>query len=444
MAANYASKEWILRAHPTWRAVLWIAMLEAAGSGCGSDVATQIILQFDADEATIQRADALRLTYLSSDGPSETVTERLQGPDARLSFPVVSPISPRGGDATRRFGVLAELLDAEGNVFQTQRAIGGFERDAREYVYLRFESSCDGVVACGGEGSCVSGECVAACVDPTPVDDTANRTPFRRCANHDEGELFPLARYRINEAIAGQPRTDLVDDAADPIGLPIEYALGSPMFADDGSNRLLRFSGSPGSDTGGARLVAMGTKFEALNGAGAATLEVKYTVDECADTDYRILGVANGRTPPSSGLFEIRENTGSEFLAVRWSAFSGAASYRFDTDCPFAEPRSPAVVHWVVDTQQSIDEDRVRAYVDGERQTISPTSGIAAAQPYPPLGATLDLFGDESAPPVVALGTPAVESAVANARIWYAAFYGYALSDEQIRSQATTLALEDD
>ena len=255
----------------------------------------------------------------------------------------------------------------------------------------------------------------------------------------------PLARYRINEAIDGQVPTEVLDDTTSAFHLPLSYVAGSPFYEEgvDG-NRLLRFAGPQTSDTGGARREMSGTGLNVLHGATAATLEVKYTVDGCTNSDHRIFGVSNGDDPPTAGWLLIREDDGVELLAVRWSAFDVAAAYRFEIGCPFVEPREPAIVQWVIDTQRPVEEDRVRAYVDGVRQSVSPTSGLAAQQPFPPQGATIDLVAEEVTPPTLVLGTEATSFRTANTRIWYAAIYDVALTDAQISVQAARLASTDD
>lgn len=126
-------------------------------------IATQVIVRFEADEALATRASALRLIVFRQDAERWERTERLGG---TLSLPVTLPLEPRDGDASRSFHVVGELLDADGGVFATERAIGGYLRGERRYVTLRFVASCVGR-RCADDERCFAGACASACVDPS-------------------------------------------------------------------------------------------------------------------------------------------------------------------------------------------------------------------------------------------------------------------------------------
>lgn len=130
--------------------------------GC-ADTPTQTLVRFEADPELEERADAIRVRLFNDeDGQfydeAPSLTFRLA--DRKV------PVSPKDDDATRRFRVLAELLE-EGVPFATVRAETGFVEGEIREVWLRFESSCL-PITCGTRESCRRGGCGGDCLDPQP------------------------------------------------------------------------------------------------------------------------------------------------------------------------------------------------------------------------------------------------------------------------------------
>lgn len=261
----------------------------------------------------------------------------------------------------------------------------------------------------------------------------------------------PLARYRLAEQgqVNGGP-LEIVDDAPNPVNLPLNVILESPSYGIDSSgNRYLRFqdsTGRRGEDTGGARLPIRNTKLEALNGAKQLTLVAKYTVDACVDLHQRIFGFSSGGDPDENGMLIMREQSGVEFLSVKWADKAYTTAYRWETACPFVGDEDEGfVVHWVIDTEQAIPENRVRGYINGEYGNTRIHIYFESTNEWPILGATVDLAGGQAARlPNIILGTEADGPRTANTHVWYAAVYDKALSAEEIAEDAGKLSDNDD
>lgn len=180
--------------------------------GCSPSTATQVIVRFDADQATRDRAQAVRITVLPSDAEPRVRTEALAGDGARVRWPFVQPLHPRGDDATRRFHVVGELLDESGLSFNRQVAKGGYTSGERREVRLYFESGCSDV-GCDREETCVVGLCTQACVTPTNPGASAVRTPPRSCARFQR--TITLSGSEILADLEGFPLLVSLDNDAD-------------------------------------------------------------------------------------------------------------------------------------------------------------------------------------------------------------------------------------
>ena len=167
-----------------------------AGLGCSPGVETQVIVRVDADAAIRVRAASVRLSVFR-DGESVPLvrTFALNGADAQLAFPFQQPLFPLEGDVTRRFHLVAELLDDADTPFARQAAIGGYEADRRRFVSLRFDESCSDLL-CEETATCVEGRCVPACVAPV--------------ANLAEGRTAPTMCSRVRKPITVAATSDLL------------------------------------------------------------------------------------------------------------------------------------------------------------------------------------------------------------------------------------------
>ncbi|MCZ6551327.1 MAG: right-handed parallel beta-helix repeat-containing protein, partial [candidate division NC10 bacterium] len=257
-----------------------------------------------------------------------------------------------------------------------------------------------------------------------------------------------LAQYWVDEAATGQGIGNLIDNAATPLNMPIDYPNGTTPVWNDGvginGNRNLRFTGPAASYTGGALVSSGGTKMDALHGATQATLEAKYVLDNgsCSGEDSRIFGLADDGGS-GAGQFYMRMVVNNDVLAVMWAGV-GLGRYSLGavgSGCPI----TPAVndrstVHWVIDTTQAVAANRVRAYINGVATTVGVHTGI-----LPSLNDTINLgvVGNRE----MFLGRIHSGSATPrtfNGNVWYAAAYNTALDAATVAANAAAINACDD
>jgi len=266
-------------------------------------------------------------------------------------------------------------------------------------------------------------------------DNTATDDGFIE-VEYDEPPLTPLVRYWIDEAPSGQGVAQLIDSESNPIHMPLTYVDSVPYFdGDHGGFRHLRFNGPDGTDTGGGLVDVGGTKLDAVHGATSITMEVKYAFDPgeaCGGDDDRIFGISDGRGSTNGQL--LMRDYGARILSVKWQGDASTSRYELGGGCNLT---SATVVHWVIDTNESTDSDRVRAYIDGVRATVTEHTGT-----WPSQGATIELgvSGDRK----MYIGRPYENSAALRGRIWYAALYVGEMSNAEISTNAAALAASDD
>jgi len=293
-------------------------------------------------------------------------------------------------------------------------------------------------LTCDGLGSCDVSHTFDPCDDYSPCTDddvcdgagSCGGTPWVICGPQ------PLARYWINEAASGQAVTELVDDTEAPVNLTIAYPSAALMHFQEGAggDRHLRFYGDQnGLDTGAARADIAGTKLAALHGATQVTIEVKYMVEACTDWQHRILGLGDGNGS-SNGWLTVREYGSADNLIVTWaSATDTLARFNHAPDCPID---TAAVVHWVVDTSQPTETERVRTYINGARAPLTLHAGD-----WPLENDTIDLGGGTQR---IHLGGPHNGARTARTRIYFAAIYDQVLDDAWIFHNAAKLLADDD
>jgi uncharacterized repeat protein (TIGR01451 family) len=247
----------------------------------------------------------------------------------------------------------------------------------------------------------------------------------------------PLVRYWIDEAPSGQGVANLIDSESNPINMPLTYVDSVPYFAGDhGGYRHLRFNGPDNTDTGGGLVDVGGTKMDAVHGSTVVTIEAKYAFEPgsaCTGQDERIFGISEDRGS-AFGQLQIRGVSGAHTLSVMWAGVGTVYRYALTGGCNLT---SASVVHWVVDTNEATDSDRVRAYVGGVRQTVTVATGA-----WPSAGATIDLGAVGTRKMYV--GRPYSGLATLKGRIWYVALYLGELSDALIASNASALGSSDD
>jgi alpha-tubulin suppressor-like RCC1 family protein len=128
----------------------------ALSAGCAED-ATGAVVIVDADEDLRGAAESLRVQVLGSAGTPDWIdaeTGAWRGADLR--FPRRLTLAPRGGDATRRYAVVAEVTTASGVV--RGRLEGGFVAGRVVEQRLLLEAACVGI-ACEPGQVCRGGRC---------------------------------------------------------------------------------------------------------------------------------------------------------------------------------------------------------------------------------------------------------------------------------------------
>ena len=239
-----------------------------------------------------------------------------------------------------------------------------------------------------------------------------------------------LTRYFIDEASSGSSVTELLDSAANPLPLTIDYA-GAGVFIENNGNRGLRWEALTQDSRAAALLDASSKVRTALDGSRQGTIEVVVNIDQfVAGSRLSHIGEAGDR-----GLFTLRlENDPTP--RVRFVLNSDDADQTdWDVNLP---SRGRTVLHLVLDTTQGNDDDRVLLYVDGEEQ-----QSVGGARP-----ARDEEIDIPSPQPAYVLGNSAAGSGDGGrgifGTIFYAAMYSTALDDDEVEHNAELLLVNDD
>lgn len=135
--------------------------------GCvmmGCQPATQTIVEFDADEALQSASRQLTVVIRNVEGE---VSTRMVDLDESTVWPQRVPVSPRDGDASRRFEIEATLFATSGST--TVKASLGFNESRRFVVRLTFESACEDV-ECSEGFTCKDGACISTFMETEECD----------------------------------------------------------------------------------------------------------------------------------------------------------------------------------------------------------------------------------------------------------------------------------
>ncbi|MEM9190965.1 MAG: hypothetical protein AAGF12_17400 [Myxococcota bacterium] len=144
-------------------------------SGCGTGD-TQVIVVFDVDESLQAALGELRVEIFDPDGITVgNTTFDLTDPSELPVFGL--RLVPRGGDASRRFSLRAELTAANGDSLGTQRVAGRYTEGEVREVWVVFDAGCASL-ACPSGFRCQNDQCVEECVDPTPPGGVTRSRPF--------------------------------------------------------------------------------------------------------------------------------------------------------------------------------------------------------------------------------------------------------------------------
>ena len=112
-------------------------------------VKVQVVVRGFADRRGVDDREALDRTFLASAG--------------ELEWPTVIAITPKDGDATRLYEVVATGFDEAGFVAQS-RAISGYQKNKHLALPLVLEDGCI-EMQCGDGLTCVDAKCVSAEID---------------------------------------------------------------------------------------------------------------------------------------------------------------------------------------------------------------------------------------------------------------------------------------
>ena len=184
----------------------FVVLLAGLVLACGEETPTQVLVRIDAGEAMRAMASTLVVRAFDVDGTQTYMrAPRVGTAEGEVRFPATVPLVPRGGDAARRFEVVAELADDTGVAFARQRVIAGFVPGELREVWIRFDDVCAGVLDCAAGTTCVDGACEPACMVPVPVGADPQRVecPAVGCSAAEDGTACDGGTCRGGECCTG-------------------------------------------------------------------------------------------------------------------------------------------------------------------------------------------------------------------------------------------------
>ena len=229
-----------------------------------------------------------------------------------------------------------------------------------------------------------------------------------------------LARYWMEEAWSGQAPTQLIDDQASPLNIPIHGANYTYTALATGRG----WTSTTIDNQGRATTLVDGTKIQTtLDGATAATIEVVLAIDALNASMSRIFHIGDGS---ESGYFTL---SSPDVNTLNFHTLG--ATLRGQWDPGFDGTR--AVFHLVYDSSEPTAADRVRLYKNG---TLLTSTGGAA----PPLNETLSVPNGK----YFAIANRELCCRSFDGAIYYAALYDGALTASEVSTnQAALLVLDD-
>lgn len=132
--------------------------------GCGKKTATQVIVELHAEPGVLEDARALRVVVENEEG--KVVLNREKAVDRAVAKLARIPLVPKGHDSTRRFRVVATLLNSSGEDLSRIEARAGYIEDELTELELWFRDACTGKLDCGEGRTCHQGQCVGSCFTP--------------------------------------------------------------------------------------------------------------------------------------------------------------------------------------------------------------------------------------------------------------------------------------
>lgn len=186
--------------------------------GCDTTTSppTQIIVIVDAEAGIRGSTAALSLSVRAGANGGDAVYDKtLRAIDGTLEWPWVLALTPKDGDASREFEVIATARDLDGEFVAQVRAISGFVKGEKRTLTLLLEDACL-KQECDDAETCHAGSCEGARVDPTKL-------PV-----YDKRDID-------KPTVVGPPEPDAGDDAAS-MPPPVDMDAGRDAATpDDGS-----------------------------------------------------------------------------------------------------------------------------------------------------------------------------------------------------------------
>jgi len=232
-------------------------------------------------------------------------------------------------------------------------------------------------------------------------------------------EKLLVAQYLINEAESGTEPYELIDNADEPLNLPIEYAGNVEYYM---INSCIGLRWSRNEDIGGAYHLIEGTKiYDRLNRSRKAVWEVMCHIYKSGrDSVVVFLG---GRS--SRDIFSIRCNSDGYLLFYLNGESYGEININHGWKGRF-------IVHSVFDSEQEDVKNRFKVYINGVRIFFHKSGEISIN--------TEIIFEENN---YIGIGNSESGDRLSfDGEIYYAALYTE-LSEDQIQVQANRLLYND-
>ena len=254
--------------------------------------------------------------------------------------------------------------------------------------------------------------------DEVPNESTISNVP----SGTTTGPASLVARYWMEEASSGQAPTQLLDDQASPLNLPITYDGANYSYTALPTGR--GWTSTTTNNQGRATTLVDGTKIQTtLDGATAATIEVVLAIDALNTSASRIFHI--GDASDSGYLTLSSPNATTLYFYSLGGTLRGQWNPGFDG--------TRAVYHLVYDSSEPTAGDRVRLYKNGVLQTS--TGGTA-----PPLNETLSIPNGK----YFAIANRELCCRSFDGAIYYAALYDGALTASEVSTKQAALLVTDD
>ncbi len=270
-------------------------LLAASLVGCRvASEETEIIVAFDAADGLRERVARIHVDILDDQAaPRGEADFDLADPAAELPLFALRLI-PTGGNADRRWGVVATAFDRDGATLGEQRVEGTYVAGEVREVWVVFDQECEGA-ACPDGYRCQLGECVERCVEGT-VPDGVRRSAPAACADPCDGPVCEgeiIARCdRGARVVERECRLGCADPTAcqEVVASNLDEVVGAPsaelgdMVIEDGYTYML----GDGAISDGVR------------DAGDLSNGIRWRVVEVAGQRYEVFEMRNLLIRPGS------------------------------------------------------------------------------------------------------------------------------------------------